>query len=125
MAAISGNGGSVQMGAVTLQNIGDWTISLKTDKSVTTPYGQAWHTKTTTIKDWSGKFNGRLDSADTTGQVAFINGLGTYVTMTFNVDGVHKWTGPAIIDGIDPKSSATGTVDVAFSVDGNGACVYS
>ena len=125
MAAISGNGGSVMIGAIAVANIGDWTISLKVDKVDSTAYGDTWHKKTTTVKDWTAKFNGKLDSTDTTGQIALINGLGTQVALSFNVDGTHKWTGPGLIDGIDPKSTATGLVDIAFSIDGNGSCVYS
>lgn len=127
MAAEAGIGGSVKSGAATVANIGDWTLTLSVDVPDTTPFGAAgsYRTKTPTIKDWNGKFSGRLDPADTTGQVALINGLGSSFSFVFAIDATHNWTGNGIVTGLAPKSSATGLNEIDITIDGNGALAYT
>ena len=128
MAAINGQAGSVKTGANTIANMGDWSLTLDADVADITTFGAtgSWRQKLPTVKQWSAKFTGRFDSADTNGQVVLINGLGTSVALDFNVDGTHKWSGAAaIITSIAPKSTATGVVEVDFGVTGNGALTYS
>lgn len=127
MAAEAGIGGLVKIGAVTVANLNTWSVSPKINVVNTTAFQAAgsWAQKLGTIKDWTAKFDGFLDPTDATGQVALINGLGSAFTFEFDVDATHKWTGPGILVGIDPKSDVAQANTISFSVDGNGALVYS
>jgi hypothetical protein len=124
---LAGVGGAVKAGAVTLANVGTWTISIKGAIAKTTSFGAAgaWETNTATIKSWSAKFDGRTDPGDTTGQVALFNGIGSTFAMEFDIDGTHHWAGSAIMTGLDPKADATGMNECSFSVDGTGSIVYT
>jgi hypothetical protein len=127
MAVVTGIGGLVKAGANNVANINSWSLSLKGAIEDTTPFQAtgAWRTKTATVKEWSAKFDGKTDSADTLGQVALINGLNSTFTFEFDVDGTHHWIGTGILSGIDPKATATAMNDISFSVDGSGACTYT
>ncbi len=118
----------VKEGAVTIANLGVWSVSEKVGTADTTSFGATgnWATRGATIKEWTGKTDGRLDPTDA-GQLALINGLGTVLVMQFNVDaaGVHFWSGSALVTGIDPKADVKTMVDVAFSLDGTGPLTFT
>jgi hypothetical protein len=124
---VAGIGGNVKAGAITLANITAWSVAAKSDVAETTPFGAtgAWATSTATIKKWTAKFDGSTDAADTTGQVALFNGLGSTFAVEFDIDATHHWAGSAILTGIDPKSSAKGINDIGFSVDGTGPLTFT
>jgi hypothetical protein len=124
---LAGIGGAVKAGAVTLANIHTWALTAKSDVAETTPFGAsgAWATNTATIKKWTAKFDGSTDAADTTGQVALFNGLGSTFAMEFDIDGTHHWAGSAIITGVDPKAAAKGMNEVGFTVDGTGVLTFT
>jgi hypothetical protein len=124
---LAGVGGAVKAGAATLANVGNWSVSIKGGIAKTTSFGAtgAWETNASTIKSWSAKFDGRTDPADTTGQVTLFNGIGSTLSMEFDIDGTHHWAGSAILTGIEPKADATGMNEVSFAVDGTGALSYT
>lgn len=127
MAAISGVGGKVMNGANAVANIKNWQIDIGVDDADTTSFGATggWQTSITTIKHWTGRASGSLDTADTNGQVAFINGLGSSFSMLFYADSTKNWAGSALLTAISPKAAATGTVDVEFQFKGTGALTFT
>lgn len=124
---INGVGGNVKMGANAVLNLGNWSVSAKANTSDTTSFQSpgGWGTKAATIKEWSGKSDGRTDPTDTTGQVALFNGLGNTFAVEFDIDGTHHWAGSAILTGIDPKADATGMNEASFSWDGTGPLTFT
>lgn len=127
MAIESGIGGSFQYGAVTLASLGKWSISMKGGLVKTTPFGASgsWEVNTGTIKSWTATAEGWLDPADTTGQTALVNLLSSTVAVTFNVDASHKWTGNAILTGVDDASDSMGVNTRKFSFTGAGQFTFS
>ncbi|SRR5258706_15665408 len=124
---LAGVGGNVKMGVNAVANLDKWSVAAKSGISDTTTFQAAggWETKTATVKSWSAKSDGRTDPVDTLGQVALFNGLGTTFAVEFDVDATHKWTGNAILTGIDPKADAGGMNEVSFSWDGSGALTFA
>lgn len=128
MATIAGVAGSVKNGANTVANLNSWTVSAKGNTAKTTVFGTSgqYETEIATVKNWTAKADGFLDSSDTNGQLAFINGLnGTFTVNFLTGDSTHQWAGTAILTGIDPKVDATGVNTVSFSFNGSGALTFS
>lgn len=128
MAVVAGIGGAVKNGANSVANLNTWTLSLKGNITKTTVFGSTgqWETNIATTRGWTVKADGYLDSSDTNGQLAFINGLNSTFTVTLNTgDTTHNWSGTAILTGIDPKADVGGVDTVSFSFDGTGAVTFT
>ena len=129
MAATSGVGGNVKVGATptVVANVGVWSVSAKAGVASTTAFQAtgSWETQLPTIKSWTAKCDGRTDPADTLGQLTLLNGLGTIMNVEFDVDSTHHWSGSAILTGIDPKSDTKALNDISFSFDGTGPLSFT
>lgn len=128
--ALSGQGGHVKIGtagSTTLANINNWSISMKGESKDTTPFGAAGNMRqrTGTLIDWSAKFTGWIDPADTAGQVTLYNGLTQTFTFQFDVDDSHNWAGDGVLTGLDLGTAADDVGTAAFSVEAAGALTYS
>lgn len=126
---LAGVTANVKTGATAIANMDVWTLSAKSAIKDTTPFqatGQ-YAQNTATIKSWTVKIDGRLDATDTTGQVALINGLGSTFPLELDIDAAatHKWTGNAILTGIDPKADAKDVNTVSYSFDGSGVITFA
>src|SRR6266571_6331839 len=106
-----------------------WTVTAKANVKETTAFQSAsgYATKTATVKEWSVKIDGPLDATDTNGQVALIKGLGNTFALELDTDtaGTHKWTGSAILVGVDPKSDAKDVNQIAFAFEGTGVLAFA
>ncbi len=124
---LAGVGGNAKLAANTIANLGTWSLDQGANTEKTTSFGAtgSWETNQTTLKNWSAKCGGRLDVADTNGQVALINGLGNTFTLNLYVDATHYWGGSAILVGIGPKVDVNGLEEVEFSFTGTGVCTYT
>ncbi|SRR6266496_1169524 len=126
MPAMSGTAGAVKNGANTILNMTSWEVSLKAASVDVSAFGgSGWGASLGTIKKWSGKCAGNYDPADTTGQVALNNGLGSTFTMNFFTDGTHKWTGDAVLVDVALKSSASGVITAEYTFEGASSVTYS
>jgi predicted secreted protein len=119
----NGVGGSFTVGSTVVANVDVWTITQKAAVKDTTAFGASgsWQTNTMTLKSWSAKVDGRVDPSDTNGQLVLLNGLGSTVSVKFNVDGTHYWSGSAIVTQADPKSNVNDVATVSYSLTGSGA----
>ena len=125
---LAGIGGMVTSAAATVANLQKWSLSIKSDKKDTTAFQATgnWMTQLATIKSWTATSDGNFDPTDTAGQVALVNGIGSTFAVTFNTDPtLHKWSGSAILTGVDPAADATGLVTMKFSFEGVGPIVWS
>lgn len=129
LAATAGVGGNVKVGATptAVANVNTWTVSEKIGIASTTSFQATgnWETSLPTIKSWTAKCDGNTDPSDTLGQLTLLNGLGSIMNVEFDVDGTHKWTGSAILTGVDPKSDVKGLNAVSFSFDGTGPLTFA
>lgn len=127
VTALAGIGGSVTEGSTSFTDASKWTLSLKGAVKDVTPFGASgnWTVNLATLKSWSGKITGFLDTSDTA-QTNLFALLNSTVTITLNVSGTpHGFTGSAIITGIDPNVDAQNAETVDFSFTGTGSCTYS
>lgn len=119
---LAGVGGSVKTGANSVANVDNWSLDEKANIEKTTSFGAtgSWETNASTLKSWSAKCSGRLDPADTNGQVTFLNGIGNTFTVAFHCDATKNWAGSGILETISPKVAASGLGEVEFSFVGTG-----
>jgi hypothetical protein len=126
---LAGVAANVKIGANTITWMNTWQLTAKANVKETTAFQSAsgYATKSATTKEWSVKIDGPLDATDTTGQVALINGLGNTFSLELDTDaaGTHKWTGSAILIGVDPKSDAKDVNQVSFAFDGTGVLTFA
>lgn len=126
---LAGVGANIKTGVNQIANLDTWTISAKSAVKDTTSFQAtgSYQQNTATIKSWTVKCDGRLDATDTNGQVALINGLGNTFPLELDIDaaGTHKWTGNAILTGIDPKADAHDVNVISFSFDGSGVLTFA
>ena len=127
MAALAGYGGSVAVGANTVAQLGNWTADIDADMLETTKFLDAWKGYLAGLKSGTGKFNGRWDMTDTTGQLALQNALlgGTTVVLTFKVNATNAYTATAFIKAQANKAAVGGLVEVDFSATFTGAVTYA
>jgi hypothetical protein len=126
MAALAGYGGSVLIGAVTVAQLGTWSADIDADMLETTKFLDTWKGYIPGLKSGSGKFSGRWDMTDTTGQLALQNALlgGTSVALKFNT-GANTYAGTAFIKAQSNKAAVNGLVEVDFSAQFSGAVTYT
>ena len=126
LAGVSAN---VKIGANQIAWMNKWVMTSKANVKETTSFqasGQ-YKTQSATTKEWSVKVDGVLDATDTNGQVALINGLGTTFSLELDTDaaGTHKWTGSAILVGIDPTSDTKDVNLIVFAFEGTGPATFT
>jgi hypothetical protein len=80
-----------------------------------------------TIKSWSGSFDGFWDETDTQGQGVL--DVGATITLNLypegNTTGDTYWTGEVIITSIGYNASFDGLVEASFSFTGTGPLTKS
>lgn len=130
MAAIVGKGGNVQVGAVTVAELDDWTLDIDADTLEDTSFGDDWKTYLQGLKAWTGSLKGRWDVAtDTNGQGALQAAIlgGTSVTLALNVDSTtpHGYSGTAFIKKIAIGANVKDLITFQADFDGSGALTYA
>lgn len=120
---LAGVGGAVKNTTNAVANIDTWSVDAGAAVSKTTSFGAtgSWETNQATLKNWTAKCSGRVDPADTNGQVAFLNGLGNTFSVSFFLDTTKNWAGSGILTTISPKVAADGLGEVEFTFTGTGA----
>jgi hypothetical protein len=126
MATTAGKIGKVQLGAVTIAEIDDWTYNPTADLIETTPFLATSKSRTVGLMDGSGTFKGRHDMTDAS-QLALRNAMlaGTQVTLSLFVNAVNKYSGPALIKTTPMKSAVAGVVEIQFDFQANGDWTFA
>lgn len=124
---VAGLGGSVSISATVAANLQKWAVTIKGGVVKTTPFGAsgAWEVNTPTIKSWAATMDGFTDPTAAGAQLTLMNGISTVVTVIFAIDGVHNWSGNAIITGIDPAAASETMNTIKFSVTGTGPLTFA
>lgn len=125
--AVAGKICKVQIGAVTIAEMGEWSYNPTADLIEKTPFLANSKTHGVGLMDGSGSFAGRLDMTDTLGQVALRNAMlaGTQVTPKLFTDATHFFSGPALIKGMPMKANVAGLVEGQFDFQGDGDWTYT
>jgi len=127
--AITGQEGSVKVGANSVAEIAEWSIDVSTDTAETTNFdGNGWKEYIATLSEWSGSITGNYDPSDTTGQKALINAFfnKTKVTLTLFVDKINnvKFSGDAYITSLPITVNVGDKVEFSCEFQGTGALAY-
>ena len=127
MASIAGRRSSFKVGSNTVAKMGDWSVDEGMGTEDDTSFGQTSKTFVATISEWSGKASGRLDVSDTNGQIALRTAMlaGTEVSVVFNLDGTHAYSGNALVTKMTPKAAVAGLVELDIELQGTGDLTYS
>lgn len=128
MSTYNGKLGTVEVGAVAVGEVTDFSY---TDSAVVTPdpaLGDDWQTNKSGTKSWGGSVNANFDHGDTLGQGALA--IGSEVTLNLypqdSAAGGRKRSGSVIINSIAVTNSGNdGIVSVAFAFTGNGTATDS
>jgi hypothetical protein len=123
MAVHKGSEGYVKVGANTVAEVRDWSLSESADTIETSSMGDSARTYTTGLTSASGSIAVHYDESDTTGQGAMT--VGSEVTLALYVDADTYATVSAIITEAGVSSSFDGLVEGSFSFTANGAVVWA
>jgi predicted secreted protein len=123
MATLTGNSGTVKVGANAIAEIRSFSVDETMDTIESTSMGDTYRTFETSLKSWSGSVDVFFDDTDTTGQGALT--VGSQVTVNFQIEGDttgdHLLSGAAIVTGRTINSSFDGLVEASLSLQGDGA----
>jgi hypothetical protein len=123
MATHHGNGGVVRVGANSVAEVQQWSLTERVDIAEDHSMGDAWKTHLTGVKSWDGSVQCWFDETDTNGQQALT--VGASVTLNLYPEGTGSGatykTGTITITEITLDDAKDGIVTRAFNFVGNGA----
>ena len=126
MANHTGSEGVVKVGANTVAEVRDWSLSETADTIEDTSMGDSARTRKPGLTSASGSISAFWDEADTTGQGAMT--VGAEVTLNLYPEGVTSGDTYASLSAIITEAgvSATfdGMVEATFSFEANGAVTW-
>jgi|TARA_X000001382_G_scaffold83848_1_gene59331 predicted secreted protein len=123
MATLTGNSGTVKVGANAIAEIRSFSVDETADTIESTAMGDTYRTFEASLKSWNGSVDVFFDDTDTNGQVALT--VGSSVTVNFQVEGSttgdHLLSGTALVTSRTINSSFDGLVEASLSLQGDGA----
>ena len=123
MATLTGNSGTVKVGANAIAEIRSFSVDETADTIESTSMGDTYRTFEASLKSWNGPVDVLFDDTDTNGQVALT--VGSSVTVNFQVEGSttgdHLLSGTALVTSRTINSSFDGLVEASLSLQGDGA----
>jgi hypothetical protein len=126
MANHTGSEGVVKVGANTVAEVRDWSLSETADTIEDTAMGDSARTRKPGLTSASGSISAFWDEADTTGQGAMT--VGAEVTLNLYPEGATSGdtyaTLSAIITEAGVSASFDGMVEATFSFEANGAVTW-
>jgi hypothetical protein len=126
MANHKGSEGVVKVGANTVAEVRDWSLSETADTIEDTTMGDSARTRKAGLTSASGSITAYWDESDTTGQGAMT--VGAEVTLNLYPEGATSGdtyaTLSAIITEAGVSASFDGMVESTFSFEANGAVTW-
>ncbi len=126
MANHTGSEGVVKVGANTVAEVRDWSLSETADTIEDTAMGDSARTRKPGLTSASGSISAFWDEADTTGQGAMT--VGAEVTLNLYPEGATSGdtyaTLSVIITEAGVSASFDGMVEATFSFEANGAVTW-
>lgn len=127
--AITGKGGSLKIGAVTVSQMSSWKLDIDIElKDATNFASNGWKEQIAGLKGWSGSSDGTWNViTDTTGQKALQDALlnGTTVAIEFNINGTNKYSGSAFVKKISVDEPVDDVVKFSVDLEGTGALTFA
>ena len=130
MAIVTGANSKVMIGANVIGSITSVSFSPQVEINKVTALQDSAQKVIPGTQTFSGSVSCKLDTADTNGQLALINGFinGTEVTFKIYTDiaGNHFWTGNGFIKSMPHKiAGGKAVTEVEFQYESNGAWTYA
>lgn len=124
--AIAGKGGAAKISTNIITDIGEWSLGLTNDLQDITEFGDTWKSRISGLLDGTGTFSGRWDVGSTQ-QLACQTGFlaGTSIALRLYVNASNYYSGTAFLKGQTPKANVSGTVDIEWAFEIDGAVTYS
>jgi hypothetical protein len=126
MANHTGSEGVVKVGANTVAEVRDWSLSETADTIEDTSMGDSARTRKPGLTSASGSISVFWDETDTTGQGAMT--VGAEVTLNLYPEGATSGDTyaslSAIITSADVSASFDGMVEASFNFEANGAVTW-
>ena len=123
MATHAGKEGTVKVGANTIAEIRDWSITETGENFDDTSMGDSARTHLATVSSWEGSVTCFWDETDSNGQGAMT--INASITANFYPEGAVSadtyYTGTASVTSIGRSASVDGGVEATFGLQGNGA----
>lgn len=123
MATLTGNNGTVKVGANAIAEIRSFSVDETMDTIESTSMGDTYRTFEESLKSWNGSVDVFFDDTDTNGQGALT--VGSSVTINILVEGAatgsHQLSGTALVTGRTVNSSFDGLVEASLTLQGDGA----
>lgn len=127
--AISGKGGKVKIGAVTVAEVKSWKLDIEVDLPESTNFDtNGWRTYVSGLKGWAGSFELEWKvSTDPTGQKALQDAAlgGTTAALVLDVNGTNNYAGTAFIKKQGIETPVDGIVTGTFDYQGTAALTYT
>ena len=127
MANHKGSEGVVKVGANTVSEIRDWSLSETAETIDDTTMGDAARTRQASLTSASGSLTAFWDETDTNGQVAM--SAGSAVTLNLYPEGATSGDQFAALAAIITENGVSATLDgmveASFSFESNGAVTWS
>jgi len=127
MANHKGSEGVVKIGANTISEVKDWSLSETADTIEDTTMGDVARTRKPSLTSASGSLSCFWDETDTNGQIALQ--AGTEVALALYPEGAttgdYFASVSAIITSQDASASMDGMVEATFSWESNGAVTWA
>ena len=127
MANHAGKEGTVKIGANTIAEIRNWSVTETAEVTDDTTMGDSDRTHLFTVGSWEATVDSWWDETDTNGQGAMTRGAS--VTLNLYPEGAVSadtfYTGTATITNIARSAALDGMVEVSFTAFGNGALTES
>lgn len=123
MATYHGKDGLVKIGANTVAETTEWSLTQEIETTDDTVQGDSWKTHLVGMKSWSGSVNCFWDETDTNGQEALV--VGASVTLNLYPEGATSgdtyYTGTATVTNVAIGAAKDSVVTRNFTFMGNGA----
>ena len=127
MATHAGKEGTVKVGANTIAEIRDWSITETGETVDDTSMGDSALTHKPTVSSWEASINSWWDETDATGQGALT--INAEVTLNLYPEGAAGgatfFSGLATVTGISRSAALDGMVEISFTAQGNGVLTES
>ena len=127
MATHAGKEGTVKVGANTIAEIRDWSITETGETVDDTSMGDDARTHLATVSSWEASINCWWDETDATGQGALT--VNASVTLNLYPEGAAGgdtfFSGTATVTGITRSAALDGMVEVSFTAQGSGVLTES
>lgn len=128
MATHVGSEGVVKLGANTVAEVTNFSLSITLNMAEDTALGDSWKTHVGATREWSGTVTCHWDETDTNGQIALFTGVtgGTSVTLVLYPEGAtagdYYYTGTAFPTSMQVEVTGNDEITGAtFEFMGSGA----